>query len=203
MAEKTLDDRIAEIKQLQSDIKAVTEESNSAAAKINELKSELKHLKNRTDALEKIQNNASSLILTGKLSADEFSENKKSLSGLYRELVDIEDLLGIYEKALDSDYPKRHAELDRILDGRKQHVYLLIAGNLAADIAAKAGPEVKNLLAILSYYGGRHIGYNVFIDLGLKIGGAVCGISPLGHPLDLPAAEKNRLAKAISDKMGI
>lgn len=202
MTEKTLSDRIAACKELQTKIEKVDQENRATVDKIEQLKINLDQLQRQRDDLEKIQNDAPRLLIAGKLSDSDFSKNKRSLSELYSQIDDINALLEVYEKALERDYPSRRAELQGRLSSLMAIVRKKIADNLAADIADKANQQIRELVAVLSANGDKKIGYNVYIDLGQSIAASVFG-EKNGTPLPPLADENKLLVKSVMSEFGV
>jgi tetratricopeptide (TPR) repeat protein len=198
MTEKTLATVIESCKALQEKRAVIFEETAAVTSKIAELQRNLEQLQKSRDDLEKVQANAPNLLITGKLSDQDFSQNKNKLSALYSKIDDLSDLLDVYEKALERDYPQRLAELDRAMNGQMTLLRGKIAEKLAIEIATVALEPIKQLTAVLSANGAMYIGHNVFVDLGQSIAGAIYG------PSGIPSGEENtRIMKSIFAELGV
>lgn len=192
MTQKTLQERIEEYKTAQKNINTLNTETENLQALIEQHRTDLAELQRQRDDLEVLQQSAADFLISGELSKDDFSRNKKTLSELYASIDETTSLLALFETKLERDYPKKNAELHSELTGRKRIVKTLLAENLAADIAEKSGRQIKELLALLPEVMGGQLGYDPLLDVGKWLGMAVFG----GH-YDSPKQQSPEEARQI------
>lgn len=179
MAEKLFNEEIAEIKVLQDQLKKLNEDKDAKTAKIKQLKKELSIMCKRRDELEQILNQASSMLMDGRLSDDDYCNHKKELAALYQALDDKDSLLGIYEKAVDVDYGKKHAEINGKKANKRSNLIAKYSKKITFDIVNKSEMQLRQLLAILPVDPMRISAEGL---RGLDLGNAL--IFALDHELD-------------------
>lgn len=199
MTEKTLQDRIDEVKAAQAALDTLDNETGGLTSLIEQYKTELIELKNKRDDQKKQQELNADLIIAGKLSKDDFSKGTKYLSDLYTAIDEAESLLEKFEHKLQSEYPKKYVELNQKLVNRKQILRTLLTKNLAEEIARQSGEQLRELAA-LAGYGKMNV--NDGVNLGQHIAAAVFGGSPDSPKAQHPD-EKKQLFIDAHKKLGI
>lgn len=191
-----------EIKALQQQILTADIERNATVAKIEQLQIDLTNLRKQRDKLEVIQNNASAMLIDGRMTDAEFAANKRKLAELYSEIDDKDALLAIYEKALDVDLIRRHSELINKERHKKTILLNQYAAKLAAEIVGEHAEKLKQLAACLEHAQGNPLGYNPSHLLGLSIASALFG-ERNGNPILQPIAERTSLVNDTFQKLGV
>lgn len=123
------------VKSAQQALDILEEKTNKIRALIEQYKTEVFELQDKRDKLEERHVKASTLIMAGKLTIEEYTENKEELSALNRAIDEKQEFLDVFEKSLDSDYPRKFQSLNNDLSGRKRILTSNIAKNLATKIA--------------------------------------------------------------------
>jgi chromosome segregation ATPase len=176
MTQKTVQSAVEDCKVIQKNIDTLTSETTNLKNLIDQHQNQLFELQSQRDELEASQQSAPDLLVSGELSKEQFSQNKKTLADLYSLIDETQSLLEIFERKLQGDYPKRQSDLMNNLSARKRLLQTLLAEKLAADIAEKSGQQIKELLALLpGARGDNRIGYDPLLDVGLWLGMAVFG----------------------------
>jgi chromosome segregation ATPase len=192
MTQKTVQSAVEDCKVIQKNIDTLTAETTNLKNLIDQHQTQLFELQSQRDELEASQQSAPDLLVSGELSKEQFSQNKKTLADLYSSIDETQSLLEIFERKLQSDYPKRQSDLMNNLSARKRILQTLLAEKLASDIAEKSGQQIKELLALLPGISGDRIGYDPLLNVGLWLGMAVFG----GH-YDSPKRQSPEDARQI------
>lgn len=146
MANKFFSEEVEEINNLQFQLSTLNSDREAKAAKAEKLNDEISVMRMRRDELEKIQKNASSMIMDGTLSDDDYCAYKTELTNLYQCIDDKDGLYSIYEKAIEADYPKKYAELQNQIERKRTRLLAKYAQKIAFDIVGKSEPQLKQLL---------------------------------------------------------
>lgn len=200
MTEKTLEDRVLECKAAQKELETFNLESANLLKEIEKLKTDIELLQDQRDKLESSQNNSANLLVSGKMTRDEFTQNKQKLTELYAKIEDAEDLLEIFQKKLNNDsnqLPHLHSQLS----GKMRILRTGLAEKLAAEIAEKVNLPLKQLFALLPAI-SNGIDYKPNIHIGFWLAAAIYG----GH-YDNPRAalpeDNKELIKNMFDNLGV
>ena len=148
MANKLFDLEIEEIKNLQLQLSKLNEDREEKAAKAEKLSGEVFAMRQRRDELEKIQKNASALLLNGSLNEVDFAANKKEMSILYEEIDSKDELFNLFDKAVNDDYVKQYSSLINKINSKKNILLQKNASQIAFDIVDQCELQLKQLLAI-------------------------------------------------------
>ena len=165
MTKKTVQSAVDDCKVTQKNIDILTSETKNLQNLIDQHQTLLFELQGQRDELEESQQSAPDLLVSGKLSKEQFSQNKKTLADLYSSIDETQSLLEIFERKLQSDYPKKQSDLMNNLSAKKRVLQILLTENLAADIAEKSGQQIKELLALLPGVRGDRLGYDPLCDV--------------------------------------
>jgi len=202
MSEKTIAGVTDDVKALQIEMQSLNQEHTATINKIEQLKVDLRQLRSQRDAMEKIQNDAPGLLISGGMTDAEFSNNKRSLAEFYAAIDDKESLLEIYEKGLDTSHTRRFSEISGKLERRKKLLIDLFSKELAAEIVGKQTEKLKQLAACLEHAQANPLGYNPSHLLGISLATVLFGDSA-GNPKPQSAEERSRLVSDVFNKLGV